>query len=68
MAMSILFPLVILPEKSTTERFPKLATWDPYSYAGDPGAALGSPGTTKEAAGPGSPGPVSYTHLRAHET
>jgi len=33
-----------------------LTTWDPYSYAGDQGAALGSPGTTKEVAGPGSPG------------
>ena len=28
----------------------KLATWVPYSYAGDPWAALGSPGTTKEEA------------------
>ena len=37
------------------KRFSKLGTWDPYSYAGDPGAASGSPGTTKEAArGPGS--------------
>ena len=39
----------------------KLATWDPYSYAGDPWAALGSPGTTKEALrlGPGPwPGPA----------
>ena len=30
--------------------FSKLATSDPHSYAGDPGAALGSPATTKEAA------------------
>ena len=45
--MSILFPLVT---KSTTERFPELATWDPYSNAGDPVVASGSPGTTKEAA------------------
>ena len=28
--------------------FSKLATSDPHSYAGDPGAALGSPATTKE--------------------
>jgi hypothetical protein len=35
----------------------KFATWDPYSYGGDPWAALCSRGTTKEAAGPGSPGP-----------
>ena len=48
--MSILFPLVILSKKSTTERFSKLATWDPYSNTGDPVAASGSPGTTKEAA------------------
>ena len=30
--------------------FSKLATSDPHSYAGDAGAALGSPATTKEAA------------------
>jgi hypothetical protein len=35
----------------------KFVTWDPYSYAGDPWAALGSPGTTKESARPGSPSP-----------
>ena len=35
----------------------KLATWDPSSYAGDPWAAVGFPGATKKAAGPGSPGP-----------
>ena len=36
----------------------QLATWDTYSYAGEPGAASGSPGTTKETiAGPESPGP-----------
>ena len=34
----------------------ELASQDPYSYAGDPRAALGSPGTTKEAAGAGSLG------------
>ena len=45
-----------------SKRFLKLASWDRYSYAGDPGAALGSPGTTKEAARawahgqPGHPG------------
>ena len=50
MAISILFPLVILSKKSTTERFSKLATWDQYSNTGDPVAASGSPGTTKEAA------------------
>ena len=33
----------------TTERFPKLTVWDPYSNIGDPVAASGSPGTTKEA-------------------
>ena len=41
----------------TTEWVFKVATWDPYVYAADPGAVLGSPGNTKEAAGPGSPGP-----------
>ena len=41
----------------TTERFPKLATWDPYSNTGDPVAASGSPGTTKEAAQGLGPGP-----------
>ena len=46
--MSMLLPLAILSKESTTERFPKLATWDPYSNIGDPVAA--SPGTTKEAA------------------
>ena len=40
----------------TTEQFFKLATCEPYSYAADPGAALGSPGSTKEAGRPG-PGP-----------
>ena len=32
------------------EWFYKLASWDPYSYAGDPGPASGSPDTAKEAA------------------
>ena len=50
MAMSILFALVILSKKSTTERFSNLSTYDPYSNTGDPVAASGSPGTTKEAA------------------
>ena len=59
MAMSVLFPLVILPVKSTTERFCKLAAWDLYSYAGVPGTALGSPGTAKEAARGPVPGPGS---------
>ena len=43
MAISILLLSVILPDKSTTERFFKSATCDLYSYTGDPGAALGSP-------------------------
>ena len=34
----------------TTQRFYKLSTWDPYANSGDPVAASGSPGTTKEAA------------------
>ena len=50
LAMSILFPLVILSKESTTERFYRLATWDPSSNTGDPVAASGFPGTTKEAA------------------
>ena len=41
----------------TTERFPKLPTWDPYSNIGDQVAASGSPGTTKEAAQGLGPGP-----------
>ena len=50
MATSIVFPLAILSKKFTTERFSKLATWDPYSNTGVPVAPSGSPGTTKEAA------------------
>ena len=54
----------------TTERFfLKLATWDPYSYAADPWAALGPPGTTKEATrawphGQGRPGQGPGTQAR----
>ena len=50
MAISILFPLVILSKEFTTERFSQLAEWDTYSNIGDPMAASGSSGTTKEAA------------------
>ena len=67
MAMSILFPLVILSAKSTTEIFSKLATWDPYSNTEDPVAASGSPGTIKEAEqglGPG-PGPAPWARTLA---
>ena len=32
------------------EESSKLVGWDPYSYAGDPGATPGFPGTAKEAA------------------
>ena len=39
----------IFARMPTTERFSKLATWDPYTLE-TPGAALGSPGTTKEVA------------------
>jgi hypothetical protein len=42
------------------ETFFKFTTWDPYPYAGKPGAALGSSGPTKKAPGPGPmgrPGP-----------
>ena len=35
----------------------KLAPWDSYSYAGDANGSLRISRTTKEAAGPGSPGP-----------
>ena len=53
----ILFALLILSTKSTTERFSKLAAWDQCSNTGDPVAASGSPGTTKEAAQGLGPGP-----------
>ena len=40
MAMSVLCVCIwILARMPTAERFFKLATWDAYSYAGDPVAA-----------------------------
>ena len=51
MAMSILYPHKDFSKDAHHSKVFRLATWDPYSYAGDPWPALGSPGTTKEAAG-----------------
>ena len=56
MAMSTLYLHGNFGEDAHDSKVLKLATWDPYPYTGDPCAALGSPGTTKEAAG--SPGPA----------
>eukprot|EP00976_Prorocentrum_cordatum_P025929 526474-Prorocentrum_minimum.AAC.1 len=39
-----------------------------YSHSADPGAGRGGAGQWGCCTSPGTPVPVSYTHLRAHET
>ena len=54
MAMSTLYLHTNFSKDAHHSKVFKLATWDPYSYTGDPWVALGSPETTKEAVGPGT--------------